>query len=126
MCKKNIDFIENNLIFSDDLLVLNPEIKSENKLMGKKWLVFSLTTNTTLKIGNVQIKLVVEHPNGKQEEGEIKVDFLPTTVEQTKIIEYRLKDSAIINKGEPIKCALYARKKAKYDWTLIREFEVKY
>ena len=80
-------FIENNLIYSDDLLVLNPEIKSENKIMGKKWLVFSLTTNSSLKIGTIQVRLVVRHKNGTEEESEIKVDFDKTQTEQTKIIE---------------------------------------
>lgn len=121
-------FIENNLMYSSDLLVYNPRIKSENKLMGDKWLVFEIVTNSPLKIGSIMVKLVVEHPNKAKEGDEIRVDFAPTVNKQIKTIEYRLKQAgpSILSKGESIKCSLYARKKIRYDWTLIKEFDVKY
>ena len=121
-------FIENNLLYSTDLLVYNPIIKSENKLMGDKWLVFEIVTNSPLKMSSIMVKLVVEHPNKTKEGDEIKVDFNGTANKQIKTIEYRLKEatSSILPKDEVLKCSLFARKKIKYDWTLIREFEVKF
>ena len=119
-----IDKYMKKLVFSSE----NYFIKSENKIMGKKWLVFSLIPNSSLSLGNVQTRLVLEHPNGKSEEGEIKIDFGKTVNAQPKIIEYRLKEdsSSILNKQETVKCSLFARKKIKYDWVLIQEFHVNY
>ena len=96
--------------------------------MGDKWLVFEIVTNSPLKMSSIMVKLVVEHPNKTKEGDEIRVDFNGTANKQIKTIEYRLKEatSSILPKDEVLKCSLFARKKIKYDWTLIREFEVKF